>query len=207
MIRKVLALVILTVIAVNAYSQNMFGAFQIRTEPEGAVVTLYGSNQYLGTTPTQVFPIIMDQYMVYYYGVPGRAYSLLISKEGYIPIKEDIFVPYHKAHEVDAVREPTVFHFLLHRAQVIPPYPPFTPPMPPNQNITAVRITTDPPDCALFINGVYIGRSPLIYNAWWGGGNKRFTVTAEKPRYRTARESFNRNDKRVHLVLKKAGKQ
>lgn len=102
-------------------AQNMFGAFQIQTYPQDAVVTLYGTNQYMGNTPTVIYPVIMDQFMTYYYGIPGRAFTLLISKPGYISMKQDIFVPYNKAYQVDAMREPTVFSFYL---SPVPPCPP-----------------------------------------------------------------------------------
>ncbi len=127
---KAMAVTLLIVVCGVLNAQNMFGAFQIQTTPQDAIVTLYGTNQYLGNTPTQVFPVLMDQYMTYWYGTPGRAFTLLISKEGYISMKQDIFVPYNKAHQIDALREPTVFNFYLSKVPVYPPHV-WQPPCPP----------------------------------------------------------------------------
>ncbi|MDD3144331.1 MAG: hypothetical protein PHG32_09110 [Candidatus Cloacimonetes bacterium] len=107
-------------------AQNIFGAFQVITEPRGATVTVYGTNQYLGTTPTQSVPITMDQYMTYNWGVPGRVFDLVISKRGFIPVRQQIFVPYNHRHQRDALRNPTLFHFSLARQQIQPrPYWPY----------------------------------------------------------------------------------
>jgi hypothetical protein len=94
-------------------AQSMFGAFQINTEPQGAMITISGTNQCIGTTPSQAIPIIMDQSMVYNCGIPGREFSITITKEGYYPIQQDIFVPYNKSYQQDALRNPTTFNFYL----------------------------------------------------------------------------------------------
>ena len=127
---QVLTVAVLLLAGGSLGAQNVFGAFQVQTYPQDAVVTLYGTNQYLGNTPTSVFPVMMDQFMTYYYGTPGRAFSLLISKPGFISMKQDIFVPYNKVHQVDAMREPTVYSFYLSPAPVCPP-PYWQPPSPP----------------------------------------------------------------------------
>lgn len=101
-------------------AQNIFGAFKITTQPQGAIVSLYGTNQYLGTTPNIAIPVQMDQTMVFVGGRPGRMLDLLISKPGYISMRQQIFVPYTKKWERDAIRNPTVFHFSL---QPTPPPP------------------------------------------------------------------------------------
>lgn len=118
---KAMAMILLVLAGGALGAQNMFGAFQIHTYPEDAIISLYGTNQYLGNSPTNVFPVMMDQFMTYYYGTPGRAFSLLISKPGYISMKQDIFVPYNKVHQVDAMREPTVFSYYLSPLPVVPP--------------------------------------------------------------------------------------
>lgn len=112
-------------------AQNMFGAFKIVTEPQGAIVTIYGTNQYLGTTPTQVFPILMDQYMTYNYGIPGRSFSVQISKAGYNTITQEIFVPYNRSYQMDAVYNPTIFSFYLAPQYIQPPVYYLPPPPPP----------------------------------------------------------------------------
>ncbi len=128
---KAVTLTLLLLACAALSAQNMFGAFQIHTVPQDAVVTLYGTSQYLGNTPTEVFPVMMDQFMTYYYGTPGRAFSLLITRDGYLPLKQDIFVPYTKAHQVDAMRYPTVFNFYL---SAVPVYqPPLWYPVPPSR--------------------------------------------------------------------------
>ncbi len=118
---RILLIACLALMAGLLSAQNVFGAFQVVTEPQGATITLYGTNQYLGQTPSQAIPITMDQYMTYNWGVPGRVFDLLISKPGYISTRQQIFVPYNCRHQVDALRNPTVFHFSLAR-QPMPPY-------------------------------------------------------------------------------------
>lgn len=119
-------------------AQNIFGALQIYTEPVGASITLYGTNQYLGSTPSQAIPITMDQYMTYNWGVPGRVFDLVISKPGYIPMRQQIFVPYNARHQRDALRHPTVFHFNLQR-QPMQPHPHW-----PNWNPSTYYYYVDP---------------------------------------------------------------
>lgn len=119
---RLILIACLTLMAGLLSAQNIFGAFQIYTEPIGATITLYGTNQYLGSTPSQAIPITMDQYMTYNWGVPGRVFDLLISKPGYIPIRYQIFVPYNARYQWDALRNPTVFHFDLQR-QPMHPHP------------------------------------------------------------------------------------
>lgn len=119
-------------------AQNIFGAFQIYTEPQGASITIYGTNQYLGSTPSQAIPVTMDQYMTYNWGVPGRVFDLLISKPGFIPMRQQIFVPYNHKHQHNALRNPTVFQFNLVRQQIQPPH------YWPNWNPTAYYYYVDP---------------------------------------------------------------
>lgn len=129
---RIAAIAMFTLIAGLLGAQNMFGAFQIITEPSGATITLTGTNQYLGSTPSQIFPVMMDQYMVYNCGIPGRVFNIYITKNGYIPIQQEIFVPYNKAWQQDAIRYPTIFSFALTREYVQPPVycPPPLPPRP-----------------------------------------------------------------------------
>ncbi len=118
---RLIVIACLTLMAGLLSAQNIFGAFQIQTEPGNATITLYGTNQYLGSTPSQVIPVSMDQYMSYNWGVPGRNFDVVISKQGFIPIRQQIFVPFNYQHQRDALRNPTVFHFSLARQQVQPP--------------------------------------------------------------------------------------
>ena len=112
---RLIAIAVLALLTGLLSAQSIFGAFQIVTEPQGAAVTLYGSNQYLGSTPQVTVPFCMDQTMTYNWGNPGRLFDLVISKEGYIPIRQQIFVPFSHKHQIDALRHPQVHHFNLVR--------------------------------------------------------------------------------------------
>ncbi len=119
--KRTALLVTMLALAVGMLSaQNIFGAFKITTQPQGAIVSLFGTNQYLGTSPNILIPVQMDQSMVYVGGRPGRMLDLLISKPGYISMRQQIFVPYTKKWERDALRNPSVYHFTL---QLTPPPP------------------------------------------------------------------------------------
>ncbi len=135
--RKILAIgIMVSLIWVGLAAQNIFGAFQINTVPQGANITLYGTNYFLGSTPTNVYSVQMDQFMTYSMGVPGRHFALLVTKPGYIPIKQEIFVPYSKVHQQDAIKNPTTINIYLtpqpvYAPQYAPPCPP-APPSPPH---------------------------------------------------------------------------
>ena len=118
--RKALLIALLALMAGLLSAQNMFGALKITSQPKGAIVSLYGTNQYLGTTPNVLVPVQMDFNMVYVGGRPERILDVLISVPGYISQRQQIFVPYTKVWERDAIRNPTVFHFTL---QKTPPPP------------------------------------------------------------------------------------
>jgi hypothetical protein len=96
-------------------AQNMFGAFRIESQPQGADVIITASNQFIGQTPTESIPVMMDQFMTYYYGTPGRVFNIVIRKDGFIPMQETIFVPYTRVHQIDAMRNPTIFRYRLQR--------------------------------------------------------------------------------------------
>ncbi len=113
--RKALLIALLALLAGLLSAQNMFGALKITTQPKGAIVSLYGTNQYLGTTPNLVVPLQMNQNTVFVGGRPGRMMDVLISKPGYITQRQQIFVPYTSVRERDAVRNPTVFQFSLQK--------------------------------------------------------------------------------------------
>lgn len=125
--QKVMLIALLVLMAGLLSAQNMYGAFQIITEPYGASITLYGTNYYLGTTPTQAMPIIMDQYMTYNYGTPGRVVDIVVSKLGFVSLRQQIFVPYNRKWESSAVKNPTVFYFAL-QPVAQPPYWGYNPP-------------------------------------------------------------------------------
>lgn len=102
------------------WAGNAFGTYQIITEPSGAVVTIAGTNQFLGYSPTGVHPIGMYYNVVWNGGIPGNLIYLNIYKEGYIPIQQSIFVPFNQWGHGSAWEYPTVFRFQLRK---IPPPP------------------------------------------------------------------------------------
>ncbi len=118
---KVIAVVSLTMLVGFLSAQEMYGAFQIKTEPKGASITFRGTGQYIGNTPSQVFPVVMDEYTTYNSGIPGRVISLVISKDGYMPLEQDIYVPFNSVNMYDAINNPVVLKFELYRYQTPPP--------------------------------------------------------------------------------------
>ncbi len=113
---KVALITCLLLIAAALSADDLYGAFKIRTIPRGAKVTVYDTDQELGRTPTEIFPVLMDEYFDYYDGIPGRTIEIVITKRGYIPIKEEIFVPLNKGSLRAAIRYPSVYTFRLERA-------------------------------------------------------------------------------------------
>lgn len=98
-----------------AAEDAMYGAFRVITKPRGADVTLYDADMYLSRTPTPVYPVWMDEYMDLVEGIPGRHIMLMITKKGYIPIRQEIFVPFTHEDEGDALECPSVFVFELEK--------------------------------------------------------------------------------------------
>lgn len=113
---KVALITCLLLFAAALSADDLYGAFKIRTIPRGAKVTVYDTDQELGRTPTEIFPVLMDEYFDYYDGIPGRTIEIVITKRGYIPIKEEIFVPLNKGSLRAAIRHPSVYTFRLERA-------------------------------------------------------------------------------------------
>ena len=113
---KVALITCLLLFAAALSAGDLYGAFKIRTIPRGAKVTVYDTDQELGRTPTEIFPVLMDEYFDYYDGIPGRTIEIVITKRGYIPIKEEIFVPLNKGSLRAAIRYPSVYTFRLERA-------------------------------------------------------------------------------------------
>jgi len=97
------------------YRENdvMYGAFKIITKPKGADVNLYDADMYLSSSPTPVYPVVMDESMELKEGIPGRTITLMITKKGYKPMKKDIFVPFMYKSQARAIDNPTVFKFDL----------------------------------------------------------------------------------------------
>lgn len=93
----------------------MFGAFKVITKPNGADINLYDSDLYLSKSPSPVYPVIMDESMELREGIPGRTITLMITKEGYKPMKRDIFVPFLYQSQERALDNPSVFKFELKR--------------------------------------------------------------------------------------------
>ena len=104
---------LLSVGLLSAY--DLYGAFQIKTSPRGADVNLVDVDLYLSSTPTPVYPVFMDEYLELRSGIPGRSIRVIISKEGYVPIEKNLFVPFLYEDQRDAMRYPTVFNFRLTR--------------------------------------------------------------------------------------------
>ncbi|MBW6514013.1 MAG: hypothetical protein K0B87_04575 [Candidatus Syntrophosphaera sp.] len=96
-------------------AQTMYGAFKIETTPRGADVNLTDIDMYLCSTPSPVYPVFMDEYMVLRSGIPGREINLIITRKGYEPVETTIFVPFLYTDERQALRNPTVFRFQLAR--------------------------------------------------------------------------------------------
>lgn len=126
---KIMTLLSLILLIGSLAAQSMFGAFKIVSDPKGATISLPGTNQVLGNTPSQIFPVFQDQYTSYTNGIPGRVFTILISKPGYQTIQQDIFVPFNCINQYQAIQNPTVFSFDLQR-QYGPP-PSYCPPPPP----------------------------------------------------------------------------
>lgn len=132
---KITALLGLALLAGTLSAQSMFGAFKIVTSPKGAAISLYGTNQSLGTTPSQIFPIFQDEYAEYNNGIAGRTFDILIARDGYKTLRRQIFVPYNQWYQEDAIDNPTVFRFDLRRqygssynySYVVPPPRPPSP--------------------------------------------------------------------------------
>ena len=104
---------ILSLSLLSAY--DIYGAFRIKTSPRGADVNLYDIDEYLSDTPTDVFPVFMDEFMEFREGIPGREIVLMITKRGYQPFKKRIFVPFRYTDLDDAMDDPSVFYFDLSR--------------------------------------------------------------------------------------------
>lgn len=205
----VLAFVALWAGVLNA--QNMFGAFRIETSPQGADVIITASNQFIGRTPTQAIPVMMDQYMTYNHGVPGRVFNLVIRKDGFRPLQQTIFVPYTKVHQVDALRNPAVFSYRLERLQSNNPghgrghhgggHNPGHYSQP---NDRSVWIITEPRGAEIYVNDQYVGTSPLrIDLKRTVRPNQRITLRAEKRGYRPAETILRPGQERIRLELRR----
>lgn len=94
---------------------DMYGAFKIITTPKRADVTLYDIDLYLCSTPSEVYSVIEDEGMEIREGIPGRPITLMITKDGYVPLKKQIFVPLCYADQEYALDHPSVFSFELRR--------------------------------------------------------------------------------------------
>ena len=111
--RVLLAISLALLIFGLAAEDAMYGAFRVITRPKGADVTLYDADVYLSPTPTPIYPVLMDEYMDLVEGIPGRHITLMITKKGYIPIRQEIFVPFTHEDEMEALGDPSTFIFEL----------------------------------------------------------------------------------------------
>ncbi|MCB5285668.1 MAG: hypothetical protein LHW45_08790 [Candidatus Cloacimonetes bacterium] len=112
---KILLAVCLLLSAGLLSAYDLFGAFQIKTSPRGADVNLSEIDLYLCSTPSPVYPVFMDDYMELREGIPGRVIRVIITKEGYVPIEKNLFVPFLYTDQRMALDYPTVFNFRLTR--------------------------------------------------------------------------------------------
>lgn len=219
---KIFTIALITLWAGILGAQNMFGAYRIESFPRGADVIITGSNQFIGTTPTQTIPVMMDQFMTYWNGIPGRAFNIVIRKDGFTPLQQTIFVPYNRVHQVDALRNPTVFSYRLERR--------------PNQGGNhssgwhypggghseqnpggghgghghqqqadrQIRITSQPRGADIYVNGQYVGQSPLTIDIKRIiRPNQRIVIRAEKRGFRPAEEVITPRQDRIHLELQR----
>jgi len=90
-------------------ADDMFSAFQIITKSSSAFVSLYDIDLYLYKTPSPVYPVMLDEYMVLQEGIPERKINIIITKDDYVPLKKSIFVPFLYTKEKEALKHPTVY--------------------------------------------------------------------------------------------------
>ena len=109
MSKKLLLLICLLLSIGFLSADDLFGAFQIITKPSGADVSLYDIDLYLCKTPSPVYPVMIDEYMVLQEGIPGRKINIIITKDGYVPLKKTLFVPFLYTKEKEALKHPTVY--------------------------------------------------------------------------------------------------
>ena len=88
---KRLLLLICLLLSIGFLSaDDMFSAFQIITKSSSAFVSLYDIDLYLYKTPSPVYPVMMDEYMVLQEGIPERKINIIITKDGYVLLKKTI---------------------------------------------------------------------------------------------------------------------
>lgn len=95
-------------------AQSGYGAVQVIVEPYGASVSWTGPNGFLGNSSTLVYPFQNEHEIVWYGGVPGRFLNVHITKDGYMPIYQNVFVPCHSDYWEACIR-PTVYKVQLQR--------------------------------------------------------------------------------------------
>ena len=208
MTKYIFLLGLLLVLTTPAWATNYWAAFRIETDPPGALVTVLGTNQYLGSTPTDNHPISIDQYLGYYGFTMGRWYDLLIRKPGYYDQVRRIFVPFNEKHQDFALKRPQVFKFLLQPIAVyyVPPsgyYPPYVPPSywdPFYQS--NVDLSSDPTNAAVYIDDKYYGQTPCSVELLWDRSSyKKKTLRVEKSGFNTQQRILESFEHRVHIIL------
>jgi len=208
LIKYMLLLGFMLVLATPAWSTYYWAAFRVETDPSGATVTVMGTNQYLGTTPTDNHPITVDQHLGYYGYTMGRWYDLLIRKPGYYDQVRRIFVPFNEKHQDFALKRPQVFKFLLQPIAVyyVPPsgyYPPYVPPLywDPFYK-SSVDLSSDPTNAAVYIDDKYYGQTPCSVELLWDRSSyKKKTLRVEKSGFNTQQRILESFEHRVHVVL------
>ncbi len=185
-----------------AYFSN-WGAIRVETSPSGAQITIAGTHEYIGESPTPSFTFTMDHKMGSYGFMFGRWFDLLISKSGYQTQRRQVFVPFAFQSEDAAQRNPQTFMFVL---QPMPqpyvyPYPYIYPTYNP-YTTSRVEFTSDPVGASVFVDGQYYGKTPLVQNFnWMMGVHEQRTVIFEKSGYNSRELSLEPHQKRVHAVL------
>ena len=91
---------------------------------------------------------------------------------------------------------------VLHKINVVTPEPPPDPPPPPQTSVPAelqLRVTTQPTGAELFIDGLHIGKAPLVTAVF---AEKSVTVEARKPGYMSQSSTVVMRERQVlNLVL------
>lgn len=180
-----------------------WGAFRVETSPSGAQITIARTHQYIGESPTPAYAFTMDYTMGYYGFTMGKWFEIMISKPGYQNQMHTIFVPFAHRIQADAEKKPQTFMFVLRPMPQPPMYPyPYTYPAYNPYSTSKVEITSDPVGVSVFVDGQYIGQTPLVQNFNWMIGvlDKR-TVVFEKSGYGSQQLTLEPYQKSIHGVL------
>ncbi|MCK9335600.1 MAG: PEGA domain-containing protein [Candidatus Cloacimonetes bacterium] len=199
---------LMTLLTTPAWTTNKWAAFRIETDPQGATVTVIGTNQYLGTTPTESHAITIDQQLGYYGYTMGKWYDLIIHKAGYYDQVRRIFVPFNERYEDYALKRPQVFKFVLQPITMffVPPpsfHFPYVPPSNWNPFYTSnIDVSSDPSNASVYIDDEYCGQTPCSVELIWDNYSyKKKTLRVEKTGYKMQQRVLESFEHRVHIVM------